>query len=795
MKYLASEISHILGVPLRGKDRDISRISIDSRKIRQASSTIFIGISGNVTDGHKYVSDAYKKGVRSFLVSQNIELPDDAGIIVVDDTVAALQHWASHHRSCFDIPVVAITGSNGKTIVKEWLAKLASSKYQIVKSPRSYNSQIGVPLSVLQMNEDHTLAIFEAGISQPHEMSILNKIIQPTIGVFTILGDAHAEGFTSRQHKLEEKAKLFTDCKTIIYNKSQSEVDLYLRSKFSENVLVPFDFVEDRESIEISCCSEKYQISVPFGDRASKSNIATCLCVLKLLKVEVSQQNIQGLQAVDMRSEIIKGKWNSTIINDAYTADIQSISNIVDLVQIKGIQKPLIILSDLDDNDEDDKLYPTIVETLQLIDYQLITVGISSSIMSKLLQEKHIAHFKDTQELGDFLNQELVRDQTIILKGARRFRFETIAERLSLNAHNAYLEISISAIEHNLSVYASMVKSDTKIMAVMKASAYGSGINLLADSIANKRIDYMAVANIEEGILLRKSGITLPIMIFSTDYTRLDIITEYRLEPVIYAPYQFDLLADIPRELNIHIKLDTGMNRLGFKADGIDELISKLKANKHLKVASIFSHLSNSDDKKSKAITVAQQKGYIAAYDRIESAINEKPIRHICNTHGIGNEAADEMDMVRLGIGLYGIDNREEIRQKLIKAHSLIGRVVQIKNVKKGESIGYSGSPIERDKTIAIVNIGYADGIPRMAGHGNHKVLIRDHYLPTVGNICMDLSMIDISDQAYVSINDKVEFFGSNVSIESLASNCNTIPYEILTGISSRIKKMYTTHS
>lgn len=795
MKYQASHISQILGVTLRGEDRWVSHIAIDSRKIRLASDTLFVAIQGHVTDGHQYVKDAYDQGVRTFLVSKKLELAADATVIHVEHTVDALQDWASYHRAQFNIPVIAITGSNGKTIVKEWLSQLASNTYHVVKSPRSYNSQIGVPLSVLQIETNHSLAIFEAGISQRGEMARLAKVIQPSIGIFTVLGDAHDENFKDSAEKLREKAQLFSNCDAIIYNENQDEIREYLQQHFSKEKLVGFKYQQQSDSIDIEYNLEKYQVKLPSSDKATASNISTCIAALRYINIEIDDQiglQVQQLQPLAMRSEIIQGKWNSTIINDAYTADLQSISNIIDTIQLQGISQPIIILSDLDDNIDANQLYPSIEKILQSIDYQLITIGKESKILGELVGDKHLSHFDTTREVLPFLDQKLIAGRTIVLKGARRFRFEQIAQQLSLNVHNAVLEIDISAIEHNLTVYASMIQSKTKIMAVMKASAYGSGIQLLADSIASKRIDYMAVANIEEGILLRQSGIKLPIMIFGADLNRLDIIAEYQLEPVIYALYQLDQISDISREINIHIKLDTGMNRLGFQAKDIDSLINRLQKGFDDRIASIFSHLSGSDDRTMDTFSDQQIQKYNSWADKICKDLSINPIRHLSNTHAIGQHASAELDMVRLGIGLYGIDQRKEIQDQLIKAQSLFGKVIQIKQVHAGERIGYNGQLLQENKLIAIVNIGYADGIPRMAGNGQHHVMIRNQRFPTIGNICMDLTMIDITSSEEVGIRDKVEFFGKNIGIESLAKVSNTIPYEILTSIAPRINKIYT---
>lgn len=799
MKYTSGEIASILSVTILGDaDRIISQVSIDSRSVTQSvDQTVFVAIHGNIVDGHDYVQSAYDSGVRSFIISKSINLPKDATIISVDNTLEALQHLAAHHRSQFDIPVISITGSNGKTIIKEWLSQLLSKYHQVVKSPKSYNSQIGVPLSVLLMEAHHEVAVFEAGISQVNEMIHLQNIIQPNIGIFSNLGDAHSSGFGSKKEKFEEKAILFSDCDRLIYNSTDEELSQLIKSRYRSDQLRPYSYeVLEGGKVRFVFSGKSIDIQLPFRDEASIENILASISVLSLLGINIAdiEHDLKYLDRVQMRMETKAGKWESTLINDAYSLDLQSLENAVQYLKQTNVENPIIILSDLEENQPPEELYPQVAKILNTIDHTLITIGEDTQRLSSLVLSD-ASHYKTIDELS--LNKSLIEGRTILLKGARKYQFEKIQKQLAAQSHSASLEIDLTAMEHNLSVYASMIPSDTKIMAVVKASAYGSGAMELAKHLQHRQVAYMAVAYIDEGKELRRSGITTPILVLNPDLDQLEDMVAHQLEPEVYDLEQLKqiIIYNQQEKRNnfppIHIKLDTGMHRLGFRQKDFQALFELLVHGK-LIVASIFSHLAASDNADHDTYTIKQ----IAVFDEmctvIAQVLGYAPLRHIANTAAISRFAHAHYDMVRIGLGLYGIDSGPKTSTQLERVHTLVAKVIQIKTILKGETIGYNRThTLDRDSKIAIINIGYADGLMRSSGNGRHHVMLNNQLLPIIGNVCMDLTLIDVTDVDLVQIGDQVEIFGKSVDITQLAKSTSTIPYEVLAGISTRVKKVY----
>lgn len=793
MNYTTGDITKIvLGQGTGSGMRVVSRVCIDSRSIDNAESCLFVALRGNIVDGHDYVKQAYNKGVRSFLLSRKADLSSDVDCIIVKDTLRALQIWAAYHRGRYNISLVAITGSNGKTIIKEWLSQLLSRYRKVVKSPKSYNSQVGVPLSVLQLESYHEVAVFEAGISTSGEMSHLQKILQPSIGIFSNLGDAHDGGFKDRDEKFEEKSALFDQCNCLIYHRGDDNLHTRLSSRFESEILHGYEYQLDHNGeVDFLFYGKSRKLTIPFKDHASIQNVLAAVATMCMLGIDIRhiQQDINQLHRVDQRMVTLTGKWNSLIINDTYSADLESLDNAVTTLRNSDVRSPLIVLSDLMDNMPHETLYLKVADILdKLPDLRLITVGNDSIVLKGHLSHDHIAHYQNVDAIH--LDKALVQDTTVLIKGARAYRMERLVDRLSAQSHTATLEIDMMAMEHNLSVYAGLVPPSCKLMTVIKASAYGSGALQLARNLQHRQVGYMAVANVDEGIQLREGNIKTPIIILNPDFHQIEAILQYNLEPEVYSLEQLRWISQsISHPIRIHLKIETGMYRLGLMPEDIDPLLDLLRSNDMIQVASIFSHLAASDT--DLAYTHQQIRRYEESYERITAHMSKKPIRHLANTAAITRYPEAHYDMVRLGIGLYGIDSLLPNTQPLEKVHGLYASVLQIKKILKDETVGYNRAyRLDRDSNIAIVNIGYADGLMRGSGNGKHRVWINGHYAPIIGNICMDLIMVDVTG-IEVDVGDRVEIFGKNVSIEDLANVNDTIPYEVLARISSRVNKKY----
>ncbi len=810
--YTIQQIASILGVKahLVNPDREISILLTDSRKITDVKKSLFIALSER-RDGHFFIKELYQKGIRNFLVSEKLLLSDysDANIIVVDDTLKALQNLAAYHRKRFHYPVIGITGSNGKTMVKEWLFQLLSADYDIVRSPKSYNSQLGVPLSVWQMNDNYNLAIFEAGISTIDEMTALENIIKPNIGVLTHIGSAHDEGFKNTDEKINEKLKLFTNADVLICTAEYHKDYLknYRGKLFSWSFNQPADlqiithtFTFGKTEITAIYLGDVIKIVIPFTDQASIENSVICWSVL--LQKKVNQQVIEDrmlhLQTVKMRLELKNGINNCSVIDDSYNSDFSSLEIALNFLdQQKQHSQKTLILSDIYQTGiKGEILYDKVANLLENKQIKKF-IGIGENLFKyQNLFPKGSLFFIDTQSFLNVLPKLEFNNETILLKGARNFQFEKISKLLTQKLHETVLEINLNALEQNLNYYKTKLSSDTKIMAVVKAFSYGSGSFEIANHLQHHKVDYLAVAYADEGVALRKSGITMPIMVMSPDIFAFEAIVKHHLEPEIYS---FRILKSFLEYINqnknenypVHIKLDTGMHRLGFNADDINELTKFLTDHPKLIVKSVFSHLAASETVLHDNYTIFQINLFKSLTSILESGLSYNFIKHLSNTSAISRWPQAKFDMVRLGIGLYGIDSVENEQSNLQNVGTLKTSISQIKILKPGETVGYNRKGIlPNGGKIATVKIGYADGYPRLLGNGKGKMFINGKVAPTIGGICMDMCMLDITD-IDAAEGDEVIVFDSNVTIKEMAESLETIPYEILTNISQRVKRIY----
>ncbi|MFK7934548.1 MAG: bifunctional UDP-N-acetylmuramoyl-tripeptide:D-alanyl-D-alanine ligase/alanine racemase [Saprospiraceae bacterium] len=821
----------------------IEHILFDSRKVIFPTTAIFFAIIGKRQNGHHFVSDAFAKGVRHFVVNQDeeIELPDLAkvNVLKVRNTTTALQKLALFHRHQFNFPVIGITGSNGKTVVKEWLFQLLHANYQVVRSPKSYNSQIGVPLSVLRIQPQHNLGIFEAGISQVGEMKNIAPIITPTIGVFTNIGAAHSEGFDNQRQKIREKLQLFKKCETLVYCVDHKEIaqevaqvsdtskvsDTFSTFTWSKSQSADFQIISIRkfrnykteivaklnnvsikldDSFNPPSNLDLIQIEIPFVDDASIENAIHCWCVLLLLNIppEGIAQKMWQLEPVAMRLELRAGVNNCTIVNDSYNSDLHSLEIALNFLQQQSQhEKNTLILSDiLQSGAAKEKLYAQVQRLISNKNIQrFIGVGEEVNTLQKLIsQSVEQAYFSTiTDLLAAYKNDEIsFQNETILLKGARQFTFEKIAHQLAQRIHQTVLEVNLDALVHNLSVFHQYLKPSTKVMAMVKASAYGSGSIEVARLLEFQNVDYLAVAYADEGVELRRAGIQLPILVLNPEAATYDALFEFDLEPEVYhltALRELIKLANLKKEhLQIHLKIDTGMHRLGFEEKDVNAILRLLNQQHFLTVASIFSHLAASEAAEHDEFTQQQIRIYQTVYRQLSEGLRYQPIRHILNSSGIVRFADQQMDMVRLGIGLYGIDGSAEIQQQLRVVNSLKATISQIKNVAIGETIGYSRRGLaERPLRTATISIGYADGLPRAAGNGRYSVLIKNQLAPIIGNVCMDMCMVDVTDLENVEEGDTVIIFGEHPKVDDLAKAIGTISYEVFTNISQRVKRIY----
>ncbi len=804
-------------------DYKIEQLLFDSRQLLSPSMTLFFALKTSKNDGHKFITDLYQKGVKNFVISTPIDLEpyQGANFILVENVVEALQKIVQFHRNQFKLPVIGITGSNGKTIVKEWLFQLLEKDYKIVRSPKSYNSQIGVPMSVWQLRKEHQLGIFEAGISTSGEMEYIAPIINCSLGIFTNIGTAHDEGFKDRKSKIREKAILFKNAKTILYNQDNEEIREILTVFYPKKEHLTWSFKDKKADLYIKSVSsrekkqygslikaifykKKIEIEIPFTDTASIENVLHCWLYLLYLGYDntLLSRRMQLLQNVAMRLEMKKGINNCLLVNDSYNSDLTSLSVAINfLTQNSHQQNKTVILSDiLQSGMDENKLYHAIAGILQKnkVD-QLIGIGEKITRLESILPAFMSSFFyKSTTKFLQNIDKHYFNNEAILIKGARTFGFEKIANRLEEKIHKTILEINLSAFIHNLNVYKTFIKKETQIMVMVKAAAYGSGSVEIAKLLETQQVDYLAVAYIDEGIELRQAGIKLPIMVLNSDENSFETLLRYDLEPEIYSLRMLGslimFLKTIPHKtIKIHLKIDTGMKRLGFEQAEVVPLVSiLLKNTQQIKVESIFSHLAGSEEVQHDAFTRNQIDLFKKIYKSISNALSYFPTSHILNSSGIIRFPNAQMDMVRLGIGLYGYDSTTLIQKKLLSISTLKATISQIKTLEKGQTIGYSRRGKANTKTIiATLSIGYADGLNRACGNGRFSVLLHHKKAKTIGNICMDMCMIDITNIPEAQEGDSVLIFGKSQGIEILAECMDTIPYEVLTSIPPRVKRVY----
>ncbi|HWC52328.1 MAG TPA: bifunctional UDP-N-acetylmuramoyl-tripeptide:D-alanyl-D-alanine ligase/alanine racemase [Chitinophagaceae bacterium] len=840
MIYTASVIASIVNGELLQLHQDtvIEHLLLDSRKIFSPATSIFFALKGPRRNGHQFIAELYKKGVRNFLISEKTDLSffPEANFILADDTLIALQEIAAYHRRQFHFPVIGITGSNGKTIVKEWLYQLLNEEYNIVRSPKSYNSQIGVPLSVWQMNEHQTLGIFEAGISKQGEMSRLERIIRPDIGILTNIGEAHSEGFIDRAHKFREKLTLFRNCKILIGREidfdGQEEIlelmgsDLnVLTWGFSEKNNFVVQTIEkniDETTISIFFNSRECSITIPFTDDASVENAITCCCVLLHLGIDHNKiaDRMKKLQPVNMRLELKKGLNHCSIINDSYSADLSSLEIALNFLdqQSAGSRKTVIISDFLQAGISDEELYHHIAETIQQHNINRV-VGIGDKIshhLAVLLQHSSIQqdYYLRTDSFLKQFRASQFKEEAILVKGARIFEFEKIVQLLEQKMHQTVLEINLTALAGNLKQFQQLLNPSVKIMAMVKAFAYGSGGAEIAGVLQYHKVDYLGVAYADEGVELRKAGITLPVMVMNPEESSFDAIIENNLEPEIYS---FEMLRSLDaflqkenlQEYPVHIEIETGMNRLGFSEDDIDELAAVLSASSSFRVQSVFSHLAAAEDPAQDDFTKKQFSLFLQSAGKLKERLGYSFLIHIANSAAIIRHPDMQLDMVRPGIGLYGVDSTTGNKINLQTVATLRSTIAQIKKLKAGETVSYNRiGTVNKDSRIATIRIGYADGYPRRLSNGVGKMWVNARLparavtdgndtvgqgilAPVIGTVCMDMTMIDITGIPDVKEGDEVIIFGKELGVETVAQWAKTIPYEIMTGISQRVKRVY----
>ena len=794
----------------------------DSRSLSFPEATLFFALTTKRNSGAHYINELYQRGVRNFVVArrdygevESLKL-QDANILLVPDTLVALQKLAQAHRKQYQIPVVGVTGSNGKTVVKEWLHQLLGPDRIIVRSPRSYNSQIGVPLSVWQLHPGAQLAIFEAGISQPGEMEALRDIIQPTIGVLTNIGGAHQENFFSRQVKCMEKLMLFRDSDVVIYNAD----DTFINNCVSNSMLATRSMAWSRKDAdrplyinkvekgeETTKISYRYldmtnQYTLPFIDDASIENSLHCLavCCYLMLPPEQISERMAHLEPVAMRLEVKEGKNGCLLINDSYNSDLTSLELALDFQyrrsQDKQLKRTLILSDILETGKKAHILYSQVAELLKSKGIHRI-VGVGEEI-SSCADEFNIekAFFPNTSELLKAINQRKLKlsQEIILIKGARKFGFDELTEAIEKKVHETILEVNLGALVENLNYYRSLLKPTTKMVCMVKASAYGAGAIEVARTLQEHQVDYLAVAVADEGAELRKAGIHANILIMNPEMTAFKTMFDYKLEPEVYSFHWLEALIDAAEKEGItnypiHIKLDTGMHRLGFDPSEIPALIHRLKSQNALIARSVFSHFVGSDSEEFDAFTCRQMNTFLKASNELQAAFPHKILRHICNSAGIERFPSIQLDMVRLGLGLYGIN--PITNAVMHNVCTLTTTILQTHDVPADETVGYSRKGhLTRASHIAAIPIGYADGLNRKLGNGRCYCLVNGQKAPYVGNICMDVCMIDVTD-IDCKEGDKVEIFGDHLPVTVLSDALGTIPYEVLTSVSNRVKRIY----
>lgn len=815
--YSLGKIAEITGGRQAGETNiTIHQLLIDSRSAAVSPFSLFFAINGRNHNGHRYIAELYQRGVRAFVISEpegQFKSLTGAGFVFVEDTLKALQKLARFHRKLYSCPVVAISGSNGKTIIKEWLYHCLSDKFQITRSPKSYNSQVGVPLSLMLLDENTGMGIFEAGISFPGEMDRLQYMIDPDIGIISNIGEAHQENFRDLEQKAVEKLRLYYGCHTLIYccdhliiNKILKQtpelagVRLFGWSTTGKGDLQIYDVrrTTDKTSFKTSYKNKTLNITIPFTDGASFENAIHCLAFMVWLDTDKTTilSKLAGLPPVAMRLEQKSAIHGCTLINDSYNSDFNSLSIALEVLnqQIQHTRKTLILSDILQSGKKQDELYRNVASLVREKGVDRI-IGVGPSMVSYsgvfTIPGKF---YENTQAFIAGFNADEFQNEAILIKGSRQFEFEKITALLEQKKHTTRIEINLNALVHNLNYFRSLLQPGTKTMVMVKALSYGSGRHEIASILQFQRVDYLGVAFADEGVSLRQAGITLPIMVMNPEPESFDTMIHYRLEPEIYSfrileMFHKAVIRNQEIACPVHLKIDSGMHRMGFLPSETERLCQDIIRYRNVKICSIFSHLAGSDEEIHDSFTGSQIETFRQISDQIMGAIGYPVIRHILNSSGIERFPHAQFDMVRLGIGLYGISSVNSSRLHTVS--TLKSTILQIKPVEPGETVGYGrlGKP-EKPSQIAVVPVGYGDGLNRRLSNGKGKVLVRGNLVPIVGNICMDMTLLDVTGTG-AEEGDEVILFGDNPSVMTLAADLDTIPYEVLTGISERVKRVY----
>lgn len=752
----------IKGTSLTGEvSMYVDQIVYDTRKIIQEENTVFFALSGEFRDGHTFIEAAFSKGIRMFVVSKDVSLDKFPGayFIKVTDCLIALQDLAHAHRLQFSYPVIAITGSAGKTTVKEWLYHLLSPSLRVIRSPKSYNSQLGVALSLLELHADCDLAIIEVGISKPGEMQRLAEIVQPTIGVFTSFGRSHEENFKTTEEHLSEKLCLFNSVKKTFYP-SSIQLNIEQNKKIHGVSLKPENYKKELELL-------------PFDDIASKSNalLAIALAKLFLEDTKVLKERISTLPQLALRMETFEGINSNTIINDTYNLDLDALNHSLEYqIRVANSRKRVVI------------------------------IGLDEENYFRKAEVEKIVKAYEPDQLFIIRNNEKLKanfeNAVVLIKGTRKADMQRLAKQFRLKNHKTYVEIDLSGVRHNISMFKSLLHPETKLLAMVKAQSYGSGVEKMAAFFEQQGMDYLGVAYADEGVELRKQGIKLPILVMNAEEDGFEDCINYQLEPAIYSFNQLDqfikeLIFNGQLAYPIHLKLDTGMRRLGFELKDIPRVCEILKAQPEIRVKSVYSHLADSDNRRDKRFTEHQIKQFHQGTELLNHQLNYHFDRHILNSEGIANYPNAQYNLVRLGIGMYGMTSNPALKLKLQPVLKWLSAVSQIKELSKGESVGYNRAFIaEKPTKIAIIPVGYADGFRRNLSNGKGGVYIHETYCPTIGKVCMDMIMVDVT-KIHAKEGDKVVIIGGKQTIEKFAAQMDTIPYEVMTSISKRVHRVY----
>jgi Alr-MurF fusion protein len=817
LKLSSSDIAKIVNGKLTGPpDLFVTEIVTDTRQISFTDGLVFFAIKGRNHDGHNFIHNLYLKGVRIFVVEtlpDRKEKYDGAAFITTVNSVEALQMLASYKRKSFKSPVIAVTGSAGKTVVKEWLAEILGLSTSVIRSPKSYNSQIGVPLSVWKLDNKYKLGIFEAGISKCGEMFKLQQVINPDIGVITNIGDAHSENFPDNRTKADEKLKLFINASLIVYCrdheliheliitndvlKTKTLVDWSYKNIGAKIFVKKNSLLKDHTGIEMIFNGIKNNFEIPFSDRASVENAITAAAVCLALETpsDIIGRGIKRLVAVAMRMELKSGSNNCQLIEDYYNSDPGSLGMALEYLKSQNGREPALILSDfIQSGREEKELYGEVAMLIRKTGIKKF-IGIGNALVrNRAIFDDGARFFSTTDEFVNIFNSSDFRNEIILLKGARIYEFEKIGKLLEQQIHQTVLEVNLDAISHNLNELRRHLNPGTRIMAMVKAFAYGAGPAEISALLEFHRVSYLAVAYADEGVELRNSGVTLPVMVMNPDPSASELLIKHSLEPEIYSLLSLDQFAAVASRHGlvnypVHIKIDTGMHRLGFMPEDIDPLTKRIKDQECLRVVSVFSHLAASEDRALDHFSHHQAEVFIKTAEQIREYIGYTFLRHLLNSSGIIRFPQYQFEMVRPGIGMYGIGKYESLVLKT--AGRFRTRISQIKKIRAGEPVGYGCADVsENERTIAILPVGYADGLNRKLGNRNGNLFIKGTRVSIIGNICMDMCMADVTD-LNAEAGDEAEIFGEKISIDEIAEKCQTIPYEILTSIPRRVKRVF----